>query len=68
MIAEFALDVIGAASAMLFFDPRQRLLQLAKPIFSSLCCSAARDHALHKRFLFRQTLLSFAEVAIEWAS
>ena len=68
MIPEFALNVVGAASAMLLFDPRQRLLELAKPIFSCLCWRAAHDHALYKRFLFRHAILSFADLAIEWDS
>jgi hypothetical protein len=65
MITDFALNVDGSASAMLLFHTPQGLLELAKPIFSSLRWRAACDHAPYKRFLLRDPFLSFADVAVE---
>src|SRR5207244_12582520 len=49
---------------MLVLHPCQSMLQLAESIFGSLGGRALHDHATHKRFLFRDTLLSFANVPI----
>jgi hypothetical protein len=65
MITDFALNVEGAASAMLLFHARHSPLELAEPIFSSLRRRAAHDHAPHKCSLLRQAFLSLADVAIE---
>jgi hypothetical protein len=53
VVAEFALNTVGAASTMLRLHPGQSLFQLTKSIFASLRWRAARDHAQDKGFLYR---------------
>jgi hypothetical protein len=55
----------GVHSPMLFRHSREYLLQVAEPVFGSLCGRSLDDGAAHQGFLLRDTVLELLEIAIE---